>query len=104
MTRHAGMTGAVLAPREGASPGTQSDLLHPVKLHGSLGSNHPKQPKRGNSVPDEAEVDSPRSGSLAERVASELNIPTPDEQDAPRSSTLQLGSATYTKMLSREYI
>jgi hypothetical protein len=39
--------------------------------------------------------------SIADRVAEELAILTPDETQVPGFDEISLGGATYTKMLSR---
>jgi hypothetical protein len=44
----------------------------------------------------------PQRETLAQRVAAELNIPGPELQ-APMADDIDLGSATFTKMLGRRY-
>jgi len=43
----------------------------------------------------------PHQSRMQAEVEEELRIPTADEQDKPTAIAVELGEATYTKMLSR---
>jgi hypothetical protein len=47
--------------------------------------------------------DQSRESSMRARVEREMRIATVDEDEQPRIEELELGGATYTKMLSRRF-
>jgi hypothetical protein len=58
------------------------------------------------STPNGRQAQSPdqlRESSMRARVEKEMRIATVDEDQEPRIEELEIGGATYTKMLSRRF-